>query len=243
MYIFWFSALISIAFYLVLFIGAPAISRYFHHPELVKLSRWSFLSFVIFGFGTAHRAWLMKQMKIREIAISNILSVLAGGLVGVYLAWKGYAYWALAIQGLVTALVANLGFWLFSRWRPSFRIDFKPVQEMLRYGFKLMFTNIFNNINAQLISVVLGRKYSTDRVGFYTQANKWYSMGTGVLTGMVNGIAQPVLVTVGDQQERQLAGQHGLRAVVHHHDPAHHVRGPAHRAIRVRPEQCGSLRG
>lgn len=202
--VFWFSALVSVGCYLVFFFCAPAIARFFHHPELVKLARWSFLGFVIFGFGTAHRAYLTKKMMIREIAVSNILSVLIGGLVGVFLAWKGFAYWALAVQGLVTALVANIGFWLFSRWRPDFKIDFRPVREMLRYGFKLMFTNIFNNINAQLVTVVLGRYYSAGRVGFYTQANKWYSMGSSVLTGMVNGVAQPVLVTVGDERERQL---------------------------------------
>ena len=202
--VFWFSALISLFCYLVFFLCAPGIARFFHHPELVHLARWNFLGFVIFGFGTAHRAYLMKRMMVRETAISNILSVVLGGGAGVFLAWKGFAYWALVVQALVTALVANLGFWLFSRWKPSWRLDFRPVREMLRYGIKLTVTNIFNNISTHLVTVALGRCYSAERVGFYTQANKWYTMGCSVLPGMVNSVAQPVLVSVDDERGRQL---------------------------------------
>ena len=202
--VFWFNLLMSLACYIILFFCAPLIADYFHQPVLVKLARWSFLSFVLAGFGTAHRAYLTKKLMIRELALVGILATTISGIVGVYLAWKGYAYWTLVIQSLVLGVLSNTGFWICSHWRPTIHWDFRPVKEMLYYSIKLLATIFFGILNTNLMTVVLGRYYSAQQVGYYTQANKWSSMGVNVLSGMVNSVAQPVLATVVDESERQL---------------------------------------
>ncbi|MBR0254854.1 MAG: lipopolysaccharide biosynthesis protein [Bacteroidales bacterium] len=202
--VFWFSTIVSLCFYLILFACAPLIARFFHRPELVALSRWTFLGIIVCGLGIAHRAMLMKKMMIREIAIVNILSIAVSGFVGVFLAHKGFAYWALAIQGVLAATITNAGYWIASHWRPTFHFDTSPLKEMFPYGFRLMVTNILNNINPSLVTVILGRFYNVAQVGFYTQASKWQTMSNNVLSGMVNGIAQPVLFEVSGESDRQL---------------------------------------
>ena len=202
--VFWFNVFCSLACYLILFLCAPLIARYFHHPELVELSRWTFLSFVFAGFGTAHRAYLSKNLMVKEMAMVGIFSVAASGLLGIYLAWKGFAYWALVFQALVLSFMTNAGYWFFSKWRPSFRLNFQPVREMLKYSVKLVVTSLLGILNSNLVTVILGRYYSAERVGFYTQANKWSMMGSNTLSGMVNSVAHPVLASVVDERERQL---------------------------------------
>ena len=202
--VFWFSTLISLACYLVFFFCAPLIAAFFHRQELLALSRWNFLGFVFFGLGIPFRAYLMKTLQIREISISNITAVVISGFLGVFLAYRGFAYWALVAQGLVYSFVMNAGYWIACPWKPSFKVDFQPVKQMFHYGSKLLITNIFGNISNSLVSVVLGRYYTGERVGYYTQANKWYMMGSSVLTGMVNSVAQPVLYSVEEERERQV---------------------------------------
>ncbi len=202
--VFWFSLLISIACYLVLFLCAPLIARFYHHPELVKLSRWNFLGIVLTGFGISHRAYLTKHLRVKEIAMVTITAVAISGSIGVYLAWKGYAYWTLVIQALILTGLTNAGLCAFSGWRPTFHIDFGPVKEMLRYSIKLIVTSILSILSSNLITVILGRFYSAVRVGYYTQANKWNVMGTTSLTGMINSVAQPVLVEAVEDRPRQL---------------------------------------
>lgn len=202
--VFWFNVFISLFCYLVLFCCAPLIARFFHHPELVKLARWSFLSFVLAGFCTAHRAYLTKKLMVKEMAIVNIAAAVISGFLGVYLAWRGWAYWTLVIQSLVLGFLTTAGYWFFSKWRPSFHFDFRPVKEMFRYSVKLLITTSLGILNSNLVTVILGRYYSAERVGYYTQANKWSQMGMNVLTGMVNSVAHPVLATVVEEQERQI---------------------------------------
>ena len=202
--VFWFNLFVAIGCYLILFFCAPLIARFFNHPELVAVARWSFLTLVLSGFGTAQKAYLTKRLQIKEISIVNITAVVISGALGIYLAWKGFAYWTLVIQAIVLGVLTNLGFWLFSDWRPNFHIDFVPVKEMFGFSVKLLLTNVMYVINNNVISVILARFYSMDRVGYYTQANKWSSMGSSVLVGMVNSVVQPVMVDVADDRERQL---------------------------------------
>ena len=202
--VFWFTTIVSCGCYVLLFFCAPLIARYFHHPVLTGLSRVCFLPFIVAGLGIAHRAYLLKKLMIRELAMVNIVSVVIAGIVGVLLAYHGFGYWTLAIQPLVLNACMTAGYWLFSHWRPTLHWDFRPIREMFPYSVWIWLTGILSIVNSNYLSVFLGRKYSADRVGFYTQANKWSQMGTSVLIGMVNNVAQPVLASVTDAEERQL---------------------------------------
>ena len=202
--VFWFSILVSAVCYGVLFFCAPLIAAYFRHPELVPLARWIFICFIFSGFGVAQRAFLTKQLKIKEIALSGIVSAALSGIVGVYMAYRGMAYWALVAQSILSAALLSGGLWYFSAWRPTFKLDFGPVKEMFHYSVKLLIPGILCTLSSQLLTLILGRYYSAKRVGYYTQANKWYNMGGSVLAGMVNSVGQPVLAEVTDDRERQL---------------------------------------
>ena len=204
--VFWFTLLVSAGCYILLFFGAPLIARYFHQPALVGLSRVCFLSFIVAGLGTAHRTYLSKKLMVRELAMVSIVSVILAGTVGVILASRGFAYWTLAIQALVLNALMTTGYWIFSKWRPTLKWDFRPVREMFPYGIRIWFTSMLSIVNSNYVSVFLGRKYSAERVGYYTQANKWSQMGVSVLMGMVSSVAQPVLASVTDEEERQLRG-------------------------------------
>ena len=68
----------------------------------------------------------------------------------------------------------------------------------------MLATNIFNHLNNNIFSIILGKFYSEREVGFYNQANKWNYMGHSLVSGMINGVAQPVLVQVANEKERQL---------------------------------------
>lgn len=74
---------------------------------------------------------------------------------------------------------------------------------MVGFSSKLLLTNIFNHINNNLFSIILGRYYSEREVGQFNQANKWNLMGHSLITGMVSSVALPVLRQVADDPERQ----------------------------------------
>ena len=74
---------------------------------------------------------------------------------------------------------------------------------MLPFSIKIAFTNIFNQINQNILPVLMGKYYTSRQVGYYTQGNKWMMMGSSLVTSMVTNVAQPVLIQVSSEVERQ----------------------------------------
>ena len=59
--VFWFSAIMGWISYIVLFFSAPLIAAFFHHSELISLSRFVFASLLFSSLGTAPSAYLLKH--------------------------------------------------------------------------------------------------------------------------------------------------------------------------------------
>ncbi len=202
--VFWFSSIFSICMYAILFFCAPLIARFYNEPELVPLSRYVFLGFVITSLGIAPRAWLFRNLRTKESAITMFTALTVSNIVGLLMALAGMAYWGLATQSLIyVTLFVILNFY-FSRWKPNMNLDFQPIREMIGFSSRLVITGLFNILNANLFTVIFGRLYTKTDVGNYTQASKWTNMGTAIITNMLNGIAQPVFARTDDDPQRQL---------------------------------------
>ncbi len=203
--VFWFSSLVSILFYGILFFAAPLIARFYEKPELILLSRIVFLGFLFGGFGIASSAYLFKSLMVRERAKVDITSILLSGVVGVILALNGYTYIALAIQSVVYISLNSLLILYYAPWHPTFHLDFTPLKKMFGFSSKLFFTNIVTQIGNNIFSVILGKFYSAKQVGYYSQGNKWMTMGYGQIVRMISGVAQPVFIQLIHDEDRLIA--------------------------------------
>lgn len=200
--VFWFNVGVSGCLYVLFFACAPLLAVFYDEPLLTSLFRYYSLGFVAAAFSIVPRAMLFKQMRQRELAVVSVVSLAVSGSVGVGMAWCGMAYWGLATQSICyTALVSVLS-WVLSGWRPSRVVSLEPVREMFGFSSRMLVTSIFSQVNNNVFSVVLGRFYSKSEVGLYNQANKWNTMGASTINGMVQGVAQPAFVAVGDDVVR-----------------------------------------
>lgn len=201
--VFWFSFLCGLSMYCVLFFCAPLIARFYNKPELTPLARYVFLGFVFSSTATAHSAYLFRNLMVKQRAKATIPALLVSGVVGIALAYSGFAYWGLATQSLVYVAVTNFSYWHYSHWRPTLHIDFRPLRSMFAFSSKLLITNIFTQVNNNFLSALLGRFYSVGEVGHFTQSNKWCSIASYFISGTANSVAQPVLASVADDRARQ----------------------------------------
>ena len=169
--VFWFSISFSAVLYILLYSSAPLIAKFYDTPELTLLARFSFLSFFIASFGIAPRALLFRNLKVKENTIISLSSLFLSGIVGIILAANGFAYWGLAIQTMTFVVIGTALNWYFAHWKPSFRIDFSPIREMFGFSSKMLITQVFIIINQNLFSVLLGKFYTKQEVGDFSQAN------------------------------------------------------------------------
>ena len=203
--VFWFNIIVGVSAYTVLFFCAPLIADYYNEPRLIPLCRYAFLSILIASFGTAQNAFLFKNLRAKQQAKAAMVAVLIASSTGVACAFAGLAYWSLATQGLVYVSINTLMAWHYSPWRPSLKnITFEPAKRMFRFSFKILLSNITNIINNNILNFLLGHYFTARDTGNYNQAYQWNSKCFSLVQSMVNQVAQPVLVDLQNEGERQL---------------------------------------
>lgn len=201
--VFWCSAFTGAGVYVLLFFCAPLIAAFYDEPELIRLSRFLFLGFFISSTSVVHNTILLRNLMIKQKAISQIIGLVISGTTGLIMALNGMAYWGIAAQTVAYIAVTTSCFWFFSPWRPSFHINLAPIKGMIGFSSKILITNVFTQFNNNLFTTLLGKFYLKAEVGYFSQANKWNAMGHNLICGMINGVAQPVFAQVTDEPSRQ----------------------------------------
>ena len=201
--VFWFNVGTSLLLYAILFLCAPLIAEFFHQPCLIPLSRFVFLAFIIASFCISPNAMLVRDLKMKEKAITSLSALIISGTVAVVMAIKGFSYWSLATQQVLYNVVICFGRYYYTRWCPTFKVDFTPVKRMFSFSYKVLITTVLTTINNNVLTVIFGRLFPAQAVGNFTQANKWNTMANQLVTNTVAQVAQPVLTRVTDDNERQ----------------------------------------
>ena len=212
--VFGFNLIVSATLYIILWFCAPLIARFYGNDELIPLARVLFLGFLFSGLGTVQRAYLFGHLMVRQTSICSLTAMLLSGIIGVTMAVKGFAYWAIVTQAVSFVLITQLMAWHFSPWRPDLLAPFRgnkfftlhsslftflaPAWKMFGFSSKLMLTNIVNICNLHAFSVLLGKFFNEHTAGIYTTARKWDDMASSTINGMVTGVAQPTLAQVKD---------------------------------------------
>ena len=201
--VFWFNTAMSLLLYLILFLCAPLIAGFYHQPALVPLSRYLFLAFIFAALSISPNAMLARSLKMKEKAITSLSALVISGTVGVVMAFKGFSYWSLATQQILYNVVICFGRYYFTRWCPTFKVDFTPVKQMFSFSYKVLITSVLTTINNNVLTVIFGRLFPVHAVGNFTQANKWNNMANQLVSNTVAQVAQPVLTRINDDNERQ----------------------------------------
>ena len=199
----WFNVAMSLAIYMLLYFLAPVIADLFQGDvRLIPLSRVMFLTFIINAFSIVQVNRLTKLMDTRMVAVSNSLGLVAGAVVGIYLAVTGYGAWALVWQAIVISVVKVAILWLTSGWTPLWRFSFESLRGFVRLGSGVTISSVLNTVFLTMGSFVIGHKVSLVTLGYYTQADKWSKMGVTSLSQVFTSSFVPLLSGVQDDSER-----------------------------------------
>ena len=211
--VFWFNVLTSFVLYWLLFALAPWIAWFFEQPCLTDLSRLIFLSFFISSFGISSQAYMMKNMMQREMTIVSIVALVCSGAVAITLAFKGYSYWSLAWQQVVNSILMVVLRYFLIKWRPSLKIDFTPIRRTFRFSMNILITMIINTVNNHILTFIFGKLFTKTPsvVGNFFQASKWNTMAYQVIGGMIDMVAQPVMVEIRKDSGQQTSNEREIR--------------------------------
>ena len=88
--VFIFNLVLSLVLYGVLYVASPAISRFFHEPQLVAITRVMGLLLLINALGIIQRTLLVKRVDFKTQTKVSVIASLGSAVVGIGMAWAGF---------------------------------------------------------------------------------------------------------------------------------------------------------
>lgn len=202
--VFYFNIAISIVIYSTLYLSAPSIAEFYNTPLLSDLTKVVGLNIIINSFSIVQTTKLSKILDFKAQAKASLSSVIISGLIGIYLAYQGYGVWSLVAQSLVRNIINTAMLWIVTRWVPAIIFSKNSLKVLFRFGSRLLYASLLSTVFDNLYTLVIGKIYRADELGFYTRANQFQQLPSQNITSIIQRVTFPVLSSIQDDDDRLL---------------------------------------
>lgn len=180
--VFYFNLILSVLIYAVLFAISPYIAKFYNEPKLISLSRVVFLIIIFNSFIIIQNATLKRNLNFSKVEKSSVLGSIVAGTTSVIMAFSGYGIWAIVANMVLMPFFRAAFLWIYSDWRPVFKFRLRSIRKYFKFGIFLMLNSVIDMIITNLNTLVIGKFYTKNELGYYSQACKLgtYIVGTVV---------------------------------------------------------------
>lgn len=190
--IFYWNLGMAVLMYAILFVSAPAISRFYNIPLLCDVLRVQGLVLFIYAFNIVQRNQLRKKLNFKVLSIVTIITSVIALSVTIFMAYKGFGVWALVAQNLITAAIPAIVFWFFIKWRPIWTFSWKSFKELFSFGFYMFLSHLLNNISAKIQGLLIGKIYSPATMGYYSKAHSTEGFASSSISSIMTQVTYPL---------------------------------------------------
>ncbi|MGN1015499.1 MAG: lipopolysaccharide biosynthesis protein [Faecousia sp.] len=214
--IFYVSMALSLVLYLILFAVAPWIAQIYRAPELKPVLRVLALKLPIAGINTIQHAYVQKHMQFRKFFFSTLWGTLISGVVGVWMAYRGYGVWALVAQYLVNSTIDTVVLFLTIQWKPRRIFSAASARALVGYGWKLTAASLINTLYSELRSLIIGVKYSTEDLAFFNKGNQLPSLAIVNINTSIGKVIFPAMTKAsGDKAQVKAFGRRAMKTTAY----------------------------
>lgn len=200
--LFWLNAAIGLGLSTLVFFSAPLVAYIYGHPEVEGIVQALACVFIINGLTTQFRASLVRELRFKAVASTEVVSAAIGLAIAITFAMNGFGYWALVVQQLTAASVLLLGMALFGRWLPRLYSRGVSVRRFVRFGFGLLGSQIVGYAANNVDTLTLGIRFDPSTLGYYNRAFQLLMTPMSQIRAPSTTVALPVLRHLLDDQPR-----------------------------------------
>lgn len=186
---------IGLIIYIIGYLVAPLLSLFYENNEIQIVFRALVLSVLLASFGVVSKGYLQKRLKFKKLAIIDIISITLAGITALTIALRGYGYWALIWQQLLTVGFISIGY-LYISYKSIFkstRFSFNMIKEHISFGYNVLIFNISNFFAQQLDVLLIGKFLGERELGIYMLAFNLIIKPISLLTQVFNKTLYPIL--------------------------------------------------
>jgi O-antigen/teichoic acid export membrane protein len=182
-----FNLLISIIFCLTIICCADFVSIYYNDGALKLPLIISSTIIIINALQFVKLTQLYIELKFKEKAILEFISVLISSIVSIILAYKGAGIWAIITYNLLKSVIMTICLYINNSNFVGLRFDINVFKDIYSFGVNTSFSSILTLAFDNIYPLVIGKYFNLVQVGFYFQAKRLLEVPSSILTTLSNG--------------------------------------------------------
>ena len=191
--VFYFNIGISVALFLVFFFSAPLIAGFYNTPILTSVTKIVSLNLLINAFAIVPRAKLTVLIDFKTQAKASLTAVIISGAIGIWMAYSGFGVWALVYQSLLNNGINTLLLWILVKWWPTWAFSMASFKRLFSFGSKLLLSGLLDTVFRNLYTLVIGKKFTAQDLGYYSRADQFAQFPTTNITNIIWKVAMTVM--------------------------------------------------
>ena len=198
--IFFWNMGMSALMYVILYVSAPAIARFYNIPLLSSVLRVQGIVLFINAFNIIQSNQLRKNINFKAIAIVAIATSIISLGITVWMAFRGFGVWSLVAQNFISSIIPAVAFWFYVKWRPTWTFSWQSFKELFSFGSYMFLTHLFNNFCKKIPGLLIGKVFSPVTLGYYTKAVKTENLASHGISSVMTQVTYPLYAQVQDNK-------------------------------------------
>lgn len=199
--VFWFNLATGLFISIILAGFSPIIASFFNLSILEPLVQVLSLNILISAVGSVHGTLLNKRLDFKSQLKTGAYSTIISGALAIYGASIGVGVWALAIQTIAASIVTTVSLWSFCKWRPKFIFSLSSATRLFRFGGYLLASGILEILYNRIYSLLIGKFYGPEELGFYNRADSTRQLPGGILAGFLSRVTYPIYSSTANDKD------------------------------------------
>ncbi len=181
---------------------SPVAAFFFRNEQVQPVLMVISINFLINGVSTIYRTRISKELRFKEISITEFFSTLIHISMLICAAYMGFGVWSI-VWAMICSNIIRLPFYLFfERWYPHFIFNTKKLKEMFGYGKNIFAEQILNYLAQNLDYFIVGRILGAKELGLYKFAYSVPHLPYVHFSQRVSPILFPMLSKVQNDPEK-----------------------------------------
>lgn len=192
---------LSVIVYSILYYIAPLIADLYHQPKLVWIVRAQGLWLLFSSISSVQNALVSRKLDFKQFFKVSLVSTTTSAVIGLYMAFTGYGYWALIAQSFCGSIVGIITMNRIVKWFPRLQFSFERLKQLYRFGLNLTAANLFGTFFNELRSFLIGLRYSPADLAYTNRGSSIPSIFDSNIRGTISGTLFPAISKLQDNKE------------------------------------------
>jgi PST family polysaccharide transporter/lipopolysaccharide exporter len=195
----------SLVIFLVAYIAAPLIGRFFREPAVVPILRVLALTLPISSLGRVPYVLLGRELDFRRRIFPELTSSLIASVVVVVLAFRGFGVWSLVWREIIRQVLATLLVWPMTSYRPRLRFNLPIARELFSYGKHIVSSQTLIFLITNVDNAFVGRYAGMTALGQYQWAYNLSNRPATIINRTITQVMFPTFSKLAEGDRTKMA--------------------------------------